>query len=83
MLAVAGAITNRYNNDAFRRVIYTESHDEVANGKARVPEEVWPQNADSSFAKKRSTLGAGIVFTSPGIPRFSFQGQEFLEDGGV
>jgi 1,4-alpha-glucan branching enzyme len=80
MLAVAGAICNRYNNDAFRRVIYTESHDEVANGKARVPEEVWPQNADSSFAKKRSTLGAGIVFTSPGIPMI-FQGQEFLEDG--
>ena len=61
MLSVAGAISNRYNNDAFRRVIYTESHDEVANGKARVPEEVWPQNADSLFAKKRSTLGAGIV----------------------
>ena len=57
MLSVAGAISNRYNNDAFRRVIYTESHDEVANGKARVPEEVWPQNADSLFAKKRSTLG--------------------------
>jgi 1,4-alpha-glucan branching enzyme len=52
----------------------------VANGKARVPEEVWPQNADSLFAKKRSTLGAGIVFTSPGIPMI-FQGQEFLEDG--
>jgi 1,4-alpha-glucan branching enzyme len=79
-LAVAGAISNRYNDDAFRRVIYTESHDEVANGKARVPEEVWPQNADSLFAKKRSTLGAGIVFTSPGIPMI-FQGQEFLEDG--
>lgn len=80
MLSVAGAINNRYNDDAFRRVIYTESHDEVANGKARVPEEVWPQNADNLFAKKRSTLGAGLVFTSPGIPMI-FQGQEFLEDG--
>ena len=80
MVSVAAAIANRYNDDAFRRVIYTESHDEVANGKARVPEEVWPQNADSFFAKKRSTLGAGLVFTSPGIPMI-FQGQEFLEDG--
>ncbi len=80
MMSVSEAIANRYNDDAFRRVIYTESHDEVANGKARVPEEVWPQNADSLFAKKRSTLGAGLVFTSPGIPMI-FQGQEFLEDG--
>lgn len=80
MLSVAAAIANRYNDDAFRRVIYTESHDEVANGKARVPEEVWPQNGGSLFAKKRSTLGAGLVFTSPGIPMI-FQGQEFLEDG--
>lgn len=80
MLSVAGAINNRYNNDAFRRVIYTESHDEVANGKARVPEEVAPQNADTWFAKKRSTLGAALVFTSPGIPMI-FQGQELLEDG--
>jgi 1,4-alpha-glucan branching enzyme len=27
----------RYNDDAFARVIYSESHDEVANGKALVP----------------------------------------------
>jgi 1,4-alpha-glucan branching enzyme len=78
--AVANAIGNRYNDDSFKRVIYTESHDEVANGKARVPEEIWPDNSGSIFAKKRSTLGAGIVFTAPGIPMI-FQGQEFLEDG--
>nr|WKN36201.1 alpha-amylase family glycosyl hydrolase [Tunicatimonas sp. TK19036] len=64
---------------AFKRVIYTESHDEVANGKSRVAEEIKPGEADSYFSKKRSTLGAGLVFTSPGIPMI-FQGQEFLED---
>lgn len=77
--AVAQAVAHRYNGDAFERVIYTESHDEVANGKARLPEEIWPGNAGHWFAKKRSTLGAALVMTTPGIPML-FQGQEFLAD---
>lgn len=80
MYNVANAITNGYNNDAFERVIYTESHDEVANGKSRVPEEIWPGNADSWYSRKRSTLGAALALTSPGVPMI-FMGQEFLEDG--
>ncbi len=64
--------------DAFKRIIYTESHDEVANGRARVPEEIWPENPDNYYSKKRSFLGAGLVLTSPGIPML-FQGQEFAE----
>jgi len=80
MYAVRDAITHNYNNNHLQRVIYTESHDEVANGHSRVPEEIWPGNADSWYSKKRSTLAAGIVFTSPGIPMI-FMGQEFLEDG--
>jgi 1,4-alpha-glucan branching enzyme len=79
MDAVRDAIVHRYNTDAFERIIYTESHDEVANGKARVPEQISPGDAASWFAKKRSILGAALVFTSPGIPMI-FQGQEFLED---
>ncbi|HVN78832.1 MAG TPA: alpha-amylase family glycosyl hydrolase [Terriglobia bacterium] len=77
--AVSRAIGHRYESDAFERVIYTESHDEVANGRARVPEEIWPGKVDSWFSKKRSTLGAALVLTSPGIPML-FQGQELLED---
>ena len=65
--------------NAFKRVIYTESHDEVANGKARVNEEIWPGESDSYFAIKRSFLGAALAFTAPGIPMM-FQGQEFAED---
>jgi 1,4-alpha-glucan branching enzyme len=76
---VAQAIAFRYSDDAFERLIYTESHDEVANGKARVPEEIKPGEADSYWSKKRSTLGGALVFTTPGIPMI-FQGQEFLED---
>jgi 1,4-alpha-glucan branching enzyme len=80
LFAVRDALNHRYNGDAVQRVIYTESHDEVANGHQRVPEEIWPGNAGSWFARKRSTLGAALVFTAPGIPMI-FQGQEFLEDG--
>jgi 1,4-alpha-glucan branching enzyme len=79
MFAVGAALQTIDHGDLCRRVIYTESHDEVANGHARVPEEIWPGNADSWFSRKRSTLGAGLVFTAPGIPML-FQGQEFLED---
>jgi 1,4-alpha-glucan branching enzyme len=79
MHAVAAALGHRYNGSAWQRVIYSESHDEVANGKARVPEEIWPGNAGSWFSRKRATLGAALVLTAPGIPML-FQGQEFLED---
>jgi len=76
--AVAGSLQSSFDGNVFKRVIYTESHDEVANGKARVPEEIWPGNSQHWFAKKRSTLGAALLFTAPGIPMI-FQGQEFLE----
>ena len=77
--AVSRAIEHRYDLDVFRRIIYTESHDEVANGRSRVPEEIWPGKVDSWFSRKRSTLGGALVLSSPGIPMI-FQGQELLED---
>ncbi len=79
MEALRRAIEHRCNDKAFQRVIYTESHDEDANGHARLPEEISPGNAAGFFAQKRSTLAAAVVFTAPGIPMI-FQGQEFLED---
>lgn len=78
MASVRHAIEFSYSGDAFRRVVYSESHDEVANGKARVPQEVNPDDACGWYAQKRSTLAAGLVFTAPGIPML-FQGQEFLQ----
>ena len=78
MATVAHALTHHYNGDAFRRVIYTESHDEVANGKARIPHEIAPGDPSHLAAQKRSTLGAALMFTAPGIPML-FQGQEFLQ----
>jgi 1,4-alpha-glucan branching enzyme len=78
MATVAHALGHHYNGDPFQRVIYTESHDEVANGKARIPHEIAPGDPSHWAAQKRSTLGAALVFTSPGIPML-FQGQEFLQ----
>ncbi len=80
MNSIAASIGQAFNGQAFQRVIYTESHDEVANGHSRLPEEIWPGNAGSRESKKRSTLGAVLALTSPGIPMI-FEGQEFLEDG--
>lgn len=74
------ALTFRYNDDAFQRVVYTESHDETANGKSRVPTEVDEYDQESYWARKRSALGACLVMTAPGIPMI-FQGQEMLMTG--
>ncbi len=76
---IVDALEFTYSNDAFSRIVYTESHDEVANGKARVPEEIQPGDAESAFAKKRALLGIVLTLTAPGIPML-FQGQEFIED---
>lgn len=78
MIAVKAAIEDSLGDDPFDQIIFTESHDEDANGKARVPEEIAPGDAESWYPKKRSTLGAGIVATAPGVPMI-FQGQELLE----
>jgi 1,4-alpha-glucan branching enzyme len=78
MAAVRDVIAARYNDDAFRRIIYSESHDDVANGKARLPSEINPGDPRCWDSQKRSALAAALVFTAPGIPML-FQGQEFLE----
>jgi 1,4-alpha-glucan branching enzyme len=80
LAAIRDALCYRYNDDAFDRVIYSESHDEVANGKQRVPQEINPGDPKGWHARKRSTLAAAMVLTAPGIPML-FQGQEFLEGG--
>lgn len=82
MLTVRDAIEQRYNSDAFSRIIFSENHDQVRgdNGRFHLPDEIDLGHADSYWARKRSTLAAAIVLTAPGIPML-FQGQEFLEWG--
>ena len=79
MAALVAAVTGHGRGPAFSRVIYTESHDDVANGRSRLPEEIAPGDADSWWAKKRATIGSALTLTAPGIPML-FQGQELLED---
>lgn len=82
MYSIKNAIEQGFGTNALTRIIFTESHDEVAeiNHKVRLPEAIDPAHADSWFAKKRSTLGAVVTLTSPGIPMI-FMGQEFLSWG--
>jgi 1,4-alpha-glucan branching enzyme len=83
MNSLRNAILHSYNGTASHRVIYTENHDEVSphHRKNRLPTEISPSSPEDYWAKKRSTLGAGILMTSPGIPML-FMGQEFLETTG-
>jgi 1,4-alpha-glucan branching enzyme len=78
--SIREAILYRFNDNAFERVIYSESHDDVANGQSRIPQDVNPEDPTGWFAQKRSTMAAAMVLTAPGIPML-FQGQEFLEGG--
>jgi 1,4-alpha-glucan branching enzyme len=81
--ALVGALRTSFGGVASHRVVYTEDHDKVApqNGgdKVRIPEAVWPGHADSYYARKRSSLGAAIALTAPGVPML-FMGQEFVEN---
>lgn len=63
-----------------QRVIYTDSHDSAGdlNGGARLPTAIYSAQAEGYYARKRSTLGAALVMTSPGMPMI-LQGQEMLE----
>lgn len=80
MFTVRDLITENFNGNPFQRIIYTESHDENANGKQRVTSTIDSASPAGYFAQKRSTLGAAVTLTAPGIPML-FQGQEILEDG--
>jgi 1,4-alpha-glucan branching enzyme len=80
--AITGSIQRTYSGDVSHRVIYTEDHDKVApqNGadKVRLPVAIAPSDPTGLPARKLSTLGAGVLLTTPAVPML-FQGQEFLE----
>jgi len=63
------------------RVIYTESHDSTGdlNGNTRLTTAIDSTDPASFWARKRSTLGAVLTMTSPGVPML-LEGQEMLEN---
>ncbi|MGO8838293.1 MAG: alpha-amylase family glycosyl hydrolase [Limisphaerales bacterium] len=84
MSVIANAI--QYNvryggNASSARVAFLESHDVVGdlNGGFRLVTSIDPATPNSYRARKLSTLGTIVTFTSPGIPML-FQGQEMLEN---
>jgi 1,4-alpha-glucan branching enzyme len=80
MATLAGALTRSYDGDPFDRVLFTENHDFVGNGSARLPQRIDPGNPGSWAARKRSMLAAALLLTTPGVPML-FEGQEILEPG--
>ncbi len=64
----------------FARLLFTETHDTVGNGGARLPSKVDGADPESFAARRRSMLGAALLFTSPGTPML-FMGQEHLATG--
>ena len=73
-------LQHTYTNDAFEKIIFSDSHDTAANGSVRLNEAVTPGNAESVTARKQVLLASTIALTAPGIPML-LQGQEFMQEG--
>jgi 1,4-alpha-glucan branching enzyme len=73
VIAIRDALCYRYNDDAFRRVIYSESHDEVAR-PARVPQR---QPGTQGWAPEALDAVSRHGLYGPGS--HALPGQEFLE----
>jgi 1,4-alpha-glucan branching enzyme len=77
---ISNQLGRRYNDNAYERVVFSDSHDSAANGSARLNEVIAAGKSDNLFARKQSLIAATLVLTAPGIPML-FQGQEFMEGG--
>ena len=75
---VVSGMTSTFNNTYLQTVAYVESHNELTTANSRLYQLVDPQNPTSRTARKKATLAAGILFTSPAVPMI-FQGDEFLD----
>lgn len=73
-------LERQYNNDAFQKIVFSDSHDTAANGSTRLNEAATPGNGDSQFARDHILIASGVTMTSSGIPML-LQGQEFMQDG--
>ena len=60
-------------------VLFMENHDKAGdlNNAQRLPVQIDGGNPTSYFARKRSTLGAALTLTTPGMPMI-LQGEEML-----
>lgn len=75
-------LASRLDSDlAFRRVIYTENHDETGrlNEKRRLLTDADEADPHSLTARRKNALAAVFTLTAKGVPMV-FMGQELLED---
>jgi 1,4-alpha-glucan branching enzyme len=70
-----------YAGDGFARVLWTENHDTVGNGGARLPVRIDGAAPEGLAARRRSMLAAVLLMTTPGVPML-FMGQESLSTQG-
>jgi 1,4-alpha-glucan branching enzyme len=77
---IQGVLQGSYAGDPFARLLFTEDHDTVGNGGARLPSRIDPADPQSFAARRRSMLGAALLLTTPGVPML-FMGQESLAAG--
>jgi 1,4-alpha-glucan branching enzyme len=72
-----GELQRYFNDDAFQKIIYSDSHDSAANGHQRLNAEA---GGESKSARQKALIASTVAFTAPGVPMI-LQGEEFLEDG--
>jgi 1,4-alpha-glucan branching enzyme len=75
---VVSGMTSTFNNVYHQSVAYIESHNELSSKNSRLYQLVDPQDPTSRTARKKATLAAAILYTSPEVPMM-FQGDEFLD----
>lgn len=73
-------LLHRYNDDAFQKIIFADSHDTAANGSVRLNEAADPNGGDNLSAQQRLLTASAVTLTAPGVPML-LQGQEFLQEG--
>lgn len=71
------ALKGGFAGDPFARLLWTENHDTVGNGGARLPVKIDPHNPESFAGRRRSMIAGALLFTTPGVPML-FMGQESL-----
>ena len=79
--AVSKAIEHRYDLDVFRRVIYTESHDEVANGRPGCPRRFGPARWIAGFPRS-APRWAVLLFLLRPVSRCFFKGRSYWKIAG-
>ena len=77
---ISHLLEHKFNDNAFGKVIFSDSHDTAANGSVRLNEAAGFGQAEHVHARQQTLLANTLALTAPGIPML-LQGQEFMQDG--